>query len=162
MEIDIRRAVASDKTAVKSIYDCENAYRNTLHLPDPSLDNWAAYVSNSPDFFYSYLAFIDDEAVGNIGFEVCTSPRRRHVGSLGMGVKDKYQGLGVGSALLKTVIDLSDKWLNLKRLELSVYTDNERAISLYKKFGFEIEGESKDYAFRDGQYVSVYHMARIV
>ncbi len=56
------------------------------------------------------------------------------------------QGLGVGRALLKTVIDLADNWLNLKRIELTVYVDNERAINLYKKFGFEIEGESKAYA----------------
>ncbi|HGS4599259.1 TPA: GNAT family N-acetyltransferase, partial [Vibrio cholerae] len=80
----------------------------------------------------------------------------------GMGVKDDVQGLGVGSALLKTVIDLADNWLNLKRIELTVYVDNERAINLYKKFGFVIEGESKDYAFRNGSYVDVYHMARVV
>ncbi len=162
MEIEIRRAIASDMLAVKSIYDCENAYRNTLHLPDALLQNWASYVASSPDSFYSYIASIDCEVVGNLGFELCTTPRRRHVASIGMGVKDNYQGLGVGSALLATAINLADKWLNLTRLELSVYTDNERAITLYKKFGFEIEGESKNYAFRDGQYVSVYHMARIV
>ncbi|MBF4242980.1 GNAT family N-acetyltransferase, partial [Vibrio anguillarum] len=84
------------------------------------------------------------------------------VGTFGMGVKDDVQCLGVGSALLKTVIDLADNWLNLKRIELTVYVDNERAINLYKKFGFEIEGESKAYAFRNGSYVDVYHMARVV
>ena len=79
-----------------------------------------------------------------------------------MGVKDNVQGKGVGSALLAAIIDLSDKWLNLRRLELTVFVDNERGINLYQKFGFEIEGESKDYAFRCGEYVNVYHMARVV
>jgi putative acetyltransferase len=41
-----------------------------------------------------------------------------------------------------------------------VYTDNEPAVRLYKKFGFEIEGTLKKYAYRDGEYVDVYAMAR--
>lgn len=94
-------------------------------------------------------------------FEIFASPRRRHVASFGMGIKDNVQGKGVGSALLATAIDLADNWLNLKRIEITVYVDNERAINLYKKFGFELEGESKAYAFRNGEYVNVYHMARI-
>ncbi|WP_133154143.1 GNAT family N-acetyltransferase, partial [Vibrio sp. 10N.261.49.E11] len=52
--------------------------------------------------------------------------------------------------------------INIKRMELTVYTDNERAINLYKKFGFVIEGESAGFAFRNGEYVAVYHMARLV
>ena len=58
-------------------------------------------------------------------------------------------------------VDLSDNWLNLLRLELSVYTDNEPAVRLYTKFGFETEGLLKKYAFRDGTYVDAYAMARI-
>jgi putative acetyltransferase len=162
MEIQIRRSVPSDVNDILNVYSCPNAYTNTLQLPHPSVEAWTKRVSNLTDNNFQFVAIINDEVFGNIGFEIYANPRRRHVGSFGMGVKDNYQGVGVGSALLATVIDLADKWFNLKRLELSVYTDNERAISLYKKFGFEIEGESKDYAFRDGQYVSVYHMARIV
>nr|WP_260603352.1 GNAT family N-acetyltransferase [Vibrio cholerae] len=128
----------------------------------PSSDMWEKRFQNIPEHVYAYVAVVDGEVVGNLGFELCTNPRRRHVGTFGMGVKDDAQGLGVGSALLKTVIDLADNWLNLKRIELTVYVDNERAINLYKKFGFVIEGESKAYAFRNGSYVDVYHMARVV
>jgi len=45
--------------------------------------------------------------------------------------------------LLKEALDMADNWLNLVRLELEVYTDNLGAISLYKKFEFEVEGEKK-------------------
>ena len=161
MEIIIRRTEPSDARAIKEIYECENAYKGTLQLPFPSQDMWDKRLSNMPDHVYSYVALLDNEIVGNLGFEVCTNPRRRHVGSLGMGVKDNVQGKGVGSALLAKVTDLADNWLNLTRLELTVYVDNERAISLYKKFGFEIEGESIAFAFRQGEYVNAYHMARI-
>lgn len=161
MKIRIRRTEPNDARAVKEIYESEQAYSGTLQLPNPSVSTWEKRLGNMPDNVYSYVALIDQEIVGNIGFEICSNPRRRHVASFGMGVKDQVAGRGVGSALLETIIDLSDNWLNLKRLELTVYVDNERAINLYKKFGFEVEGQSKDYAFRNGKYVDVYHMARI-
>lgn len=162
MTVEIRRAEPSDAKAIKQIYECKNAYSSTLQLPHPSATLWEKRTTDVPDNVFVYVALVDGEIVGNLGFEVCTSPRRRHVASLGMGVKDDVQGRGVGSALLATVIDLADNWLNLKRIELTVYSDNVRAINLYKKFGFAVEGESKAYAFRNGEYVSAYHMARVL
>ena len=78
-----------------------------------------------------------------------------------MAVRDDWQGKGAGTALMQAAVDLADKWLNLTRLELEVYTDNEPAIRLYKKFGFTIEGTLAQFAFRDGQYVDSYLMARL-
>ena len=57
--------------------------------------------------------------------------------------------------------ELADGWLNVIRLELTVYTDNQRAIALYRKFGFETEGTHKAYALRAGRYVDALAMARI-
>jgi putative acetyltransferase len=48
----------------------------------------------------------------------------RHVGSIGMAVRDDWQGKGVGTALMEAALDLADNWLNLTRIELRVYTDN--------------------------------------
>lgn len=78
-----------------------------------------------------------------------------------MAVRDDWQGKRVGSALMQATIDLADNWLNLKRLELEVFTDNEAAIQLYKKFRFEVEGTLKEYGYRDGQFVDVLTMARL-
>lgn len=162
MTVEIRRIEPSDAEAIKAIYACPNAYMSTLQLPHPSLEMWEKRLQHLPENVYAYVALIDGSIVGQIGFELSTNPRRRHVGTFGMGVKDDVQGCGVGSALLHTIIDLADNWFNLNRIELTVYVDNERAIALYKKFGFEIEGESKAYAFRNGHYVNAYHMARVV
>ncbi len=68
---------------------------------------------------------------------------------------------GDGTALTRAAIDLADNWLNLTRLELTVYTDNEPATKLYANFGFTIEGTMKNYSFRDGEYADVYAMARV-
>jgi putative acetyltransferase len=78
-----------------------------------------------------------------------------------MAVRDDRQRSGVGTALLNAAIELADGWLNYQRLELFVYTDNLAALSLYRKFGFAIEGTCRAYAFRDGHYVDAYQMARL-
>jgi L-phenylalanine/L-methionine N-acetyltransferase len=78
-----------------------------------------------------------------------------------MAVRDDLQGRGVGTALMKAALDLADNWLNLTRVELTVYADNAAGVALYKKCGFEIEGTHPRYAFRSGEYVDAYSMARI-
>lgn len=88
--------------------------------------------------------------------------RRAHVGSLGIFVHDDYQNQGIGSQLMQAAINLAENWLNLKRLELLVYTDNKSAIHLYEKYGFLIEGTLTKYAFRDGAYIDAYSMARLI
>jgi L-phenylalanine/L-methionine N-acetyltransferase len=47
------------------------------------------------------------------------------------------------------------------RLELDVFADNQRAIALYRKFGFVHEGTHQAYALRDGAYVDSLSMARL-
>ena len=101
------------------------------------------------------------KVVGLIGLALVKNPRRSHVGQIGMAVHDDYQNQGIGSQMVEAVINLADNWLNLKRLELEVYIDNENAIHLYEKYSFVIEGTLRKYAFRDGDYVDTYAMARV-
>ena len=80
---------------------------------------------------------------------------------IGMGVRDDWAGKGVGSVLLGAALEMADNWLNLQRVELTVYTDNQGALALYRKFGFVEEGLARGYAFRQGEYVDALYMARI-
>ena len=98
--------------------------------------------------------------VGNGGFE-CLQGRRSHVAYLGMGLHDDFHGRGIGSRLLRELIMIAEDWLNLRRIELTVYVDNAPAIALYKRNGFEIEGTHRDFAFRNGAFVDAHAMARI-
>jgi len=112
--------------------------------------------------FLRLVAVVGDQVVGMLGLHTFPDrPRRQHVGAIGMAVRDEWQGKGIGTALMSAALDLADKWLNLTRLELEVYTDNEAAIRLYERFGFEREGRLRQHAFRDGHYVDSYMMARL-
>lgn len=158
----IRRAEPTDAEALRRIFDGPIAMRGTLQLPFPSAENWRKRLAEPPDGTFNLVACVDDEVIGQLGLQTFPHrPRRRHVGQVGMAVRDDWQGKGAGTALMQAMVDLADKWLNLSRLELEVYTDNEPAVHLYKKFGFIVEGTHRQFAYRDGQFVDVYAMARL-
>ena len=72
-----------------------------------------------------------------------------------------FQGRGVGTALMAALTEQADRWLGLRRIELTVWTDNAAAIALYERFGFEREGLHRAFALRDGEYVDALAMARL-
>ena len=162
MNIEIRRVEPGDYKAVQQVHAQPNALRGTLQLPFPSEDMWKKRLEGSADEKYMLVACIEGEIVAMGGLDLFPkSPRRRHAGHIGLAVHDNWQSKGVGTALMKALIDVADNWLNLSRLELTVFTDNEPAAKLYKKLGFVVEGTHKKFAFRDGEYVDVYAMARV-
>ena len=150
------------RRSAHALFASRNAYSQTLQLPLQSLEVWRKRLSHNDDTQHSLVAAVAGEVVGNLGLTRFTRPRRAHVGEIGMGVRDDWQGKGVGSALLEAALDLADNWLGLRRIELHVHADNDRAIALYRKFGFEAEGTHRAYAIRDGVYVDSLSMARLI
>jgi L-phenylalanine/L-methionine N-acetyltransferase len=158
-DIVIRAMEPADLPDITEAWNQPRAYAGTLQLPYTSLEarqaRYAAHAGST-----RLVAVIEGKAIGMI-FLSREENRRAHVGSIGMAVHDAYAGRGAGSALMAAVVDLADNWLQLKRLELSVYADNARAIALYERFGFEREGLSRAYAWRDGAFVDSLAMARL-
>lgn len=158
--IVIRRAEPEDYRGLQRIHGLPRAVWGTLRLPYPSAQSWRQRLEKQSGNHYGLVACVNDEIVGSLGL-VVAERRRSHAAELGMAVADGWQGRGIGSALLQAALELADRWLNVRRLELTVYADNAIAIRLYKKFGFEVEGLLRRYAFRDGAFVDSYAMARL-
>jgi L-phenylalanine/L-methionine N-acetyltransferase len=162
MDIVVRRAEPEDCEAVWRTFQGESAYSGTLQPPFPSREVWRKRIAEMPEGDFMLVALVDGEIVGNAGLHSAgKSPRRAHVMHLGMTVREEWQGKGVGTALMRALTSLADGWLNVFRIELTVYTDNERALALYRKFGFVVEGTHKAYALRGGRYVDSHSMARV-
>ncbi len=162
MDYTIRRAEPGDFAGVARSFADESVYSGTLQTPFASLEQWRKRMAEPPEGDYMLLACAGEEIIGHGGLHPTgKSPRRAHAMGIGLGVVSPWQGKGVGSGLLGALVDLADNWLNVFRLELTVYVDNERAIALYRKFGFEMEGTHRAYALRAGQYVDACAMARL-
>ena len=162
-DIAIRAVELSDSEALAALQRCPKVRLGTLKMPYRTADETRQRLENRPETVYQLVA-VENPTTRLVGVITLAQQKRsrQHVAYVGMAVHDDYHGQGIGSRLLKEVLTIADDWLNLKRVELTVFVDNASAIHLYQKFGFEIEGTLKKYAFRAGRYVDAYTMARIV
>jgi len=164
-ELTIRRAETGDAGALCALMSDIEVFGNLLQLPFPSEESWRQRLAEglAPGKSDLHLVAVKDGAVvGSAGLHaVSASLRRRHALSLGISVRPCAQGSGVGSSLMTALVDYADNWAQALRIELSVYCENERAIKLYQRHGFEIEGRMRGYALRDGAYVDSFAMARL-
>ena len=163
--IQVRRAGSEDAPAFARMMADEDVFGQLLQLPFPDPAAWrkrleAASEPGRADI--TLVAELDGEVVGSAGMHsAAPNLRRRHALMLGINVVKPAQGRGVGTALMEALIDYADRWAGVLRIELVVWVDNERAISFYKKFGFEVEGRLRAYGLRDGRYDDVLAMARL-
>lgn len=87
--------------------------------------------------------------------------RTRHVASVVIGILEEYCGMGIGYEMFQNIF----KWAGnngVRRLELTVITENIRAVNLYKKLGFKVEGLREISTFQDGKYFDEYYMAKLI
>jgi putative acetyltransferase len=157
----IRAWRSEDAEAIAALTNLPNYRYGTLRLPYETPEFWRRRIEGAGPGDLTLMAVLDDMIVGSASLQRRTG-RCAHVGEIGMGVHDDFCRRGIGTALAAAVVEAADRWLAIKRLQLTVYTDNAPAIALYRKFGFEVEGTFRAFAFRDGAYVDALAMARIV
>lgn len=160
-KLTIRPLHPNDVDDLYRIWSNPYVGRTTMQLPSQEWWWSKERVDNRPPGYHRFVADLNGTVVGMIALGVNQNPRMAHEGDMGMMVSPGYWGLGIGSRLVAAIIDLADNWLNLKRIELEVHTDNPAAIYLYEKFGFEIEGTKRFHTFGGGRWTDTYLMSRI-
>ncbi|MGV1756201.1 GNAT family N-acetyltransferase [Rhizobium sp. A22-96] len=158
--VTIRATHPADAEAIAAIANLPGFRAGTLRLPFQGVEETRRWLDKQDLYATRLVAEVDGQVVGSADLRRL-SGRRAHIGQIGMGVHDDFTGCGIGSALMAALVDAADNWLALKRLELTVYIDNTPAIGLYEKFGFETEGRLRAFAFRNGEYVDAFTMARL-
>ena len=82
------------------------------------------------------IALMEGKIVGTAGIDaVGAFYKLRHRAEFGVNILKEYWGLGVGRALMEACIQCARE-AGYAQLELSVVTENTRAIALYQKAGF--------------------------
>jgi len=160
LDFEIRPVKLEDAVFINEIRRMDGVRENLLGIISERLADSEGFIKSLTPNDHMLVAEVEENGskrvVGVIGLNISKNSRMRHSASIGIMVHKDYQGKGIGKALFARIIDLADNWLKLVRLELTVFTDNERAINLYKSFGFEIEGRKKYAAIRNGEYADDY------
>ena len=112
-------------------------------------------------FLYEIRNEFENKIVGICSIEGINKIRIKHRVDLAITVLKNYWGNGIGMALINYTIDYC-KMNSIKKIELTVRVDNERALKLYKKFGFEIEGEVKNFIYLNGNYYNCFFMGLLL
>jgi ribosomal protein S18 acetylase RimI-like enzyme len=110
---------------------------------------------------FDLVAVEDGGVLGWSEVAVLPYARARHVGSLVLGVDAAAAGRGLGGALLEEAAAEGTR-RGLTRLELTVLVDNLRAVRLYLRAGFTVEGLRRGSVRRDGVVTDEYWMARLL
>ncbi|HET7867218.1 MAG TPA: GNAT family N-acetyltransferase [Burkholderiaceae bacterium] len=165
MSVTIRRASPKDAAAYARIMGDPAVFPGLLQMPYADEEGWRTRLAEGCAPGKTDLLIVAEqggEVVGSAGLHPAGPMlRRRHAMFLGISVAPAMQGQGVGSALMAALVDYADRWAQVLRLELTVFTDNLPAIALYRRFGFQVEGTHRAYALRDGAYADAHAMARL-
>jgi L-phenylalanine/L-methionine N-acetyltransferase len=159
----VRRSQEADAPAIAALMNEPRVMRETLQVPHASAEHWLGLIKASQSPLHLQLVVAaSDQVVGFGGlYPPGNSPRTQHQRGLAIAVSSSHWGQGVAPLLMRSLLDSADNWLGVSRVQLTVYTDNARAIALYQRHGFEIEGTARRFALRDGVLVDALHMARV-
>ena len=103
---------------------------------------------------YRFVAFYKSVPIGVI--YLLEVDRKKSVGSLGIFIGDtNYRGKGFGKEMFKTLIDFGYNTIKLNELQFLTLKNNNRAISMYKSFGFKEDKSFAKTVVKDGQSVEV-------
>lgn len=120
---------------------------------------WFGAIQKRSDLvIFGIRRLADDSLVGSCQLHLINPIHRSAELQIRIGRKDA-QGNGIGTEACALLLRHAFDDLNLNRVYLQVFETNERAIGLYKRAGFKVEGTLRQSAFIDGRWVNVLVMA---
>jgi len=153
-----RRHIAGFRDVLDSV---ARERRYLAFLEAPSAAQIRRFVLNNlRNRAAQFVAVEDGQVLGWCDIVPKTHATLRHVGALGMGVAAPHRARGIGKALLQATLEVAAA-RGTSRVELLVRADNESAIELYRRFGFDLEGRLRNYLIVDGASHDVLAMARL-
>ena len=111
---------------------------------------------------FMVTAFVGNEVVGDLGVtQIRPHVKYLHRAYLGMSIRQKYTGMGLGSFMMQIALEQARK-NGFEQVELGVFADNDRARHMYKKSGFKEFGVNpRAFKLKDGTYIDEIIMANI-
>lgn len=155
----IREMDLADLPALYDIYIDKEVVNNNRYSADIKREEFDAMFNDNQRHFVAIDK--DGELLGHLALNLSTKPRLKHSASFGVAVAKASRGKGVGRFLLEHLVSYCDEELDLARLELEVHANNAAALSLYKSFGFEVEGRKRKAVLVEGELIDIIIMSRV-
>lgn len=145
-ELLIRKAAESDgeemakfKIGISGESDFLSYGRDELEIT-PETEKKIIASENGADNSVIILGLMDGEIAGFVTFKGGARVRKRHGGEMGIAVRRKYWGLGLGGLLVEALLEWARGTGIVRKIDLVTRADNEKAIKLYERYGFRKEG----------------------
>lgn len=165
-EVIIREAILSDANnlmALLSQLGSETDFITSTELL--SLEDMETFLTlrQSSINELCLLALVGSTPVGILNIASIGCLQMSHIGDVFIALKRDYWGYGLGQHLMDGAMDWVQHTPTIRRLELTVQSRNSRAINLYEKFDFKIEGVKKRGAkTKNGEFLDVYMMSKLI
>jgi RimJ/RimL family protein N-acetyltransferase len=101
-------------------------------------------------YMFTIRTLAEDKLLGDIGLSVVNWMSRDAFVGLGIGERD-FWGRGYGTDVMKVILRYAFTEINLRRVTLSVFEYNPRAVRSYEKAGFVHEGRMRQFLNREGK-----------
>jgi len=147
----IRRFRIEDRDRLAEMYSSLSSEAMRWGMPPYDEEVIEKWIGNLQNLIF-LVAIYDDRIVGDAHIYKFPHSRRKGTSDLIIYLHQDFQNVGLGTAMLNELIDLAKKE-GLHRVSLHVIADNKRAVHVYKKVGFKVEGVLKDsYLGEDDKY----------
>jgi RimJ/RimL family protein N-acetyltransferase len=101
-------------------------------------------------YYFSIRTLAEDKLIGELGLDVVNWPGRDAFVGLGIG-ETEYWSKGYGTDVMNVILRFAFTEINLRRVTLTVFEYNPRAIRSYEKAGFRHEGRLRRLLHREGR-----------
>ena len=165
VELLVRNAVASDARALRDIMQRTHSETDYLlsypdeQSADDEQETRSLAETERSNNEVELVAVLDGRIVGSAGVTAVGSRRKvLHRARFGISILAEHWGMGIGRVLMEASIDCARR-AGYTQLELEVVAGNERAVSLYRRVGFEEYGRNpRGYRSADVGYQELVYM----
>lgn len=107
------------------------------------------------------MAEVDNKVVASADFQIKGEDQEHRVGAMGIVVKNGYRNLGIGTEIMKTLLEQT-AFFGLRTMTMNAFATNKRAIHAYKKAGFVESGLIPEKYFRQGKLIDEVVMTKLI